>query len=159
MADSNDIQLQINSVQADQNKWSAELMRLNGVLATAKGGVKNRTQRAIKNAEQYINDLSKRLKNLDGDLSKAMRIEVKEKDNILLAEKGIDQKGNIIKGISDSATSITESIMGGSSNPIAIDSKRNASAEGGVTPEGMKSSTMILIGVGALVLIFMLKKK
>ena len=159
MADSNNIQNQIDLVQADLSKWSAELMRLNGVLATAKGRVKNQTQRAIKNCEQFINDLTKRLKRLDADLQKSMKTEVKEKDNILLAEKGIDQKGNMISGIATSATAITQAIMGGSSDPTIMDKRKSTTETDTGTIAGMKPTTLYIIAGAVVVLFLMMKKK
>ncbi len=169
MADSNDIQSQITLVQADLSKWSAELMRLNGVLATAKGRVKNATQRAIKNAEQYVQDLTRRLRNLDADLSKAMKVEVKEKDNIILAEKGINQRGDNLKAVIQGATDITKSIMGSglvtNPNPLVTLDKRKETAEpleGEDAPgifKSIKPTTMLIIGGAIIVLLLMFKKK
>lgn len=114
MADSNDIQKTIDQVTADRDKWSAKLMEFNAQLISAKKAKdKRRVKDAIKNAEQAINDLDKRLKKLDQDLSSSSKTETRNKHKDILAEQGISAGAEIAKTIGSTVQAVVPALLNG----------------------------------------------
>lgn len=154
---SEEILKNISIVQGDRDKWSSSLMKLNGDLVTAKGSAKRRISSAIKNAEQQLNDLDKRLRKLDQDLNQVAKTEVKQESKNILAEKGISSGAEIVKTIGGTIQSVTQSLTTNSEGSI-LSKKIDATTEEKKT-FFEKYKYFIFGGAGLIVLLLIFKKK
>jgi len=166
MAESSvDIQAALTSASKNLDSWTAELMKLNGSLVSAKVGKRGGIKKAIKNAEQQINGLEKQIRKLNDDLTKVARTEVRKQDDILLAEKGIDKSqgwkelaGKGLDAAVDLGGKFLESKSGGSTDPMTKKSTTGEAAPEGNKIMGIDAKYVYIVGA-LLVALLMFKKK
>lgn len=149
------LQIAISDATTQKNVWSAELMRLNTELAKAKMGQRASLRKAIKNAEQQIEDYNRNIKKLNDDLAKVLKASVKNEDNVILANQGISPGAKIADSLGSTLQSLVPVISG------SLASKRSASAD---VPEqteskGLLSGNNLYYVIGAVVLLFLMMKK
>ena len=138
----------------------AELVKLNASLATARAGKRGGIRQAIKNIEQQLNkaiiDMRKTQENLTEQT---------------LALQGIDQDSNKLEGVSNIVGGIAQtagSIMGAGGLSGIVGSKQETEQVrvqelGKVEQEKVKAkagtSNIMYLVIGAIVLMFLMKKK
>jgi len=163
MASSSDIQRSIDSAVSARERWNSELLDLNKQLVNSKGTAKTRLKRAIKNAEDQIKDLDRSISKLTNDLKKVANTEMKQQDNIILAEKGISAGSNIVGSIVSGAKDITGMLVG--SGPLPFTDKggqKSADVSAtNMTPENdpNKNKMFLYIGAAVVLLLLLMKKK
>lgn len=148
--DSEQIQLAINDAVRQKDVWTAELMRLNKELASAKVGKRASLRKAIKNAEEQIADYNRSLKKLNDDLARVLKAEVKNADNLELAKQGISPGSKIAETIGKTAESLIPTLQG------SLASKR--SAELNMEAQTEKPNYLYWL-IGLAVLLFLMMKK
>jgi hypothetical protein len=136
--------------------WTAELMRLNAELSKAKIGQRASLRKAIKNAEQQIQDYNRNIKKLNDDIARVQKASVKNEDNVILANQGISPGAKIAESLGKTIENIAPVVAGSLAN------KRSASAD---VPAQTESKSMFtgnnlyyIIGAGVLLFIMMKKK-
>jgi vacuolar-type H+-ATPase subunit H len=153
---SEEIQGNISLVQSDREKWSDTLMKLNGDLVTAKGSSKRRISSAIKNAEQQIGDLDKRLKKLDQDLSSVSKTEARRESKNILAEKGIAPGAEIVKSIGSTVSSVANTLSQGGEVSML---QKKADASNDENKSFFEKYKMYILGAGALIILLIFMKR
>jgi hypothetical protein len=149
-----EIQISIDNATTQLNAWSAELMRLNKELSSAKVGKRASLRKAIKNAEQAIADYNRSIKKLNDDLASVLKTEVRQQDNLELAKQGISPGAQIVSSLGSVASQIVPVITGGMDS-----TKKSADVlteTAGTT--GTKVNYLIYVAI-AIVAFLMLKKK
>jgi chromosome segregation ATPase len=147
-----EIQISIDNATRELNTWSAELMRLNRELSSAKIGKRASLRKAIKNAEQAIADYNRQIKKLNDDLAKILKAEVKNQDNLELAKQGISPGAKIAESLGNVATQLTPLLTGS-------EHTKRAQLEAPKEETATKNNTMIYIIVAVAVLLLMKMKK
>ena len=147
------LQTSINEATAQKSAWSAELMRLNTELGSAKLGARASLRKAIRNAEQQIQDTNRLIKKLNDDLASFLKAEVKNEDNLELAKQGISPGAQIAQSVGNVAQALAPVLAGSMSD------KRSADAS--ETPEQQKpmSINIIYVVIAGIVLLLMMKRK
>jgi chromosome segregation ATPase len=147
-----EIQISIDNATRELNTWSAELMRLNRELSSAKIGKRASLRKAIKNAEQAIADYNRQIKKLNDDLAKILKAEVKNQDNLELAKQGISPGAKIAESLGNVATQLTPLLTGS-------EQTKRAQLEAPKEETATKNNTMMYIIVAVAVLLLMKMKK
>ena len=148
-----ELETSINEATTQKNAWSAELMRLNSELSKSKIGARASLRKAIKNAEQQIQDSNRLIKKLNDDLARVLKFEVKNEDNLELAKQGISPGAQIAQSVGNVAQSLAPVLTG------SISDKRSADAT--EIPEQQKpmSTNIIYVVIAGIVLLLMMKRK
>ena len=148
-----ELETSINEATTQKNAWSAELMRLNSELSKSKIGARASLRKAIKNAEQQIQDSNRLIKKLNDDLARVLKFEVKNEDNLELAKQGISPGAQIAQSVGNVAQALAPVLTG------SISDKRSADAT--EIPEQQKpmSTNIIYVVIAGIVLLLMMKRK
>ena len=146
------LQISIDEATAQKNAWSAELMRLNTELGSAKIGARASLRKAIRNAEQQIQDSNRLIKKLNDDLARFLKAEVKNEDNLELAKQGISPGAQIAQSVGNVAQALAPVLAGN------LATKRSADVS--ETPEQQKpmSTNIIYVVIAGIVLLLMMKR-
>ncbi len=148
-----EIQLNIDNATRQLNVWSAELMRLNKELSTAKVGKRASLRKAIKNAEQAIDDQNRSIKKLNDDLARVLKAEVKNEDNLELAKQGISGAGQFASSLTGIADKLIPTLQGNLESR-----KKSADIAEQSLKETSKTNYLIYVAI-AIAAFLMLKKK
>ena len=170
MADIKQLETQLSELFRQRESWNKELSKLNNDLANSKFGKRGGIKKAIKNVEQQIKGIDRQVDDVNRKIKQLEKVENDE----ILATQGINAGAgrlNAVGGIVGSASQLAGSLMGAGGLSAVGVGKQSAKQEASkteaiistnqTTQETTKNNTIlyIIIGVVAVVVLFMFKKK
>lgn len=120
------LESQLNQLQTERTKWSISMR--DNLTARSRAGKKarNEAEQQLKRIDRQIDDVNKKILQLQKQSTKVEKVEIKQESKNLLASQGIDPSASMWGSISSLGQSASSAVTGvfGASSPQAKQSQK-----------------------------------